>query len=91
MRADQRERQGRPTRRGDRYEPFPDAVVVVEKRDGTRRRIAIEYVTSKYTDADILGKHASFRGCESVWWFADRASTVERVERITGETCTTLD
>lgn len=85
---------GRRTQRGEEYPAFPDAVCTysVIGRDGARvvRQMAIEYVTSKYTDADIIKKAASFDRYESVLWVADRASTAQRVTRLTGARCVVL-
>lgn len=76
---------------GDSFSPFPDAVCTAELpgRDGRSRRvrIAVEYATSKYTDADILQKHEGFVEYDEVVWFADRPRTSERVRRITGASC----
>lgn len=87
------EQRGRRVRSGDKLPSFPDAVVIAEVvHAGERRRveIAIEYVTSKYTDADILAKHASFARFGNVYWFADRAHTAERLRRLTGASCAVL-
>jgi hypothetical protein len=71
-------------RPGDKLPSFPDAVVVADVAHGGEWRcveIAVEYVTSKYTDADIVAKHVSFARFHNVFWFADRAQTAERVRR----------
>ena len=85
---------GRRTRRGDRMPAAPDAVLQAELRagDGSHRVVdlAIEYVTGKYTDADIVAKHRSFKRFDGAYWFADNARTAERVLRLTGASCTTL-
>ena len=52
--------------------------------------IAVEYVTSKYTSADIEKKHRSFDRFHAVVWVADRARTAERVKALTGRPCTIL-
>jgi hypothetical protein len=81
---------GRMTERGEKLGTFPDAACTIEI-GGRRLELAVEYVTSKYTSADIEKKRASFRGeYDGVAWFADRASTATRVERLTEERCTTL-
>ncbi|MBI1948562.1 MAG: hypothetical protein HYS27_22940 [Deltaproteobacteria bacterium] len=89
-----REQRGRKTRRGDDFEPFPDAVCTVSLPDaGGEQRfdIAVEYVTSKYTSADIREKHESFRRLyKHAFWFADRDRTASRVRHITGGTCSIL-
>lgn len=85
---------GRRTRRGQTYPAFPDAVITYESiaRSGARvvREVAVEYVTSKYTDADIRKKAASFGRFAMALWVADRASTAKRVTRLTGAPCTVL-
>lgn len=85
---------GRRTRRGEQYPAFPDAVCRYEgvDRAGARivREIAVEYVTGKYTDADIKKKAASFRRFQSAVWVADRPSTARRVVRLTGAPCGVL-
>lgn len=86
---------GRRTRNGDGFESFPDAVCTIAVRGpaGSWRvvLVAVEYVTSKYTDADIAVKRASF-ACtfDDALWFADRPRTAERVQAITGGTCAVL-
>lgn len=84
------EQRGRLTARGDAYPAFPDAACRVELPGLGVGEIAVEYVTSKYTDADILRKHNSFARFHSVVWVADRQRTAERVRALTGNTCTTL-
>ncbi len=81
---------GRRTQFGDSYEAAPDAVLKVCTADGDVIEIAVEYVTSKYTDADILKKHESFARYDRVIWVSDRQRTAERVAALTGESCTTL-
>lgn len=89
------QQRGRKTRRGDFFEAFPDAVcrVALSAGGGGERVIdvAVEYVTSKYTDRDIREKHDSFRRVygES-FWFADRPRTAWRVKHITGGACSIL-
>lgn len=85
-----REQRGRKTRRGDDFAPFPDAVCCVTI-DDERFDVAVEYVTSKYTSADIREKLESFRHqYRSAFWFADTSVTASRVRRITGGTCSPL-
>jgi hypothetical protein len=88
------EQRGRRTRRGESFEAFPDAVCTVAvPGDGGERvyDVAVEYVTSKYTDADIREKCVSFRRVyRESFWFADRPRTAERVMRVTGGTCSIL-
>ena len=85
---------GRMTRRGESFESFPDAVCTIAypSPSGERVvRVAVEYVTSKYTDADIYAKHESFpRTYDGALWFADNARTAERVRHITGGACALL-
>jgi hypothetical protein len=85
---------GRRTRRGDAFDAFPDAVCIVAlpSAHGERLvRVAIEYVTSKYCDADIRAKHESFADAyDEALWFGDRPRTSARVKRITGATCSLL-
>ena len=85
---------GRRTRRGDSFDAFPDAVCTLAfpTPHGERReRVAVEYVTSKYCDADIRAKHDSFAAeYDRTLWFADRPRTAARVKRLTGDTCSLL-
>jgi hypothetical protein len=90
-----REQQGgKFTLKNDAFDACPDAAVTIEENaHGVRgtREIAVEYVTSKYTDKDIAAKHDGFKAnYDGVMWFADRPRTAERVQRITGMPCTTL-
>lgn len=84
------EQRGRGTRRGETYASFPDAVVIVRDASGAESRLAIEYVTSKYTNQMIAGKANDFAGYDDVVWVADRVSTSRRVEALTGERCAWL-
>ena len=86
-----REQQGgRFTQRADIFDECPDAACTVEVGGGAVE-IAVEYVTSKYTDKDIAAKRDGFRkNYGRVMWFADRPRTAERVRKITGMPCTTL-
>ncbi|MCC7069765.1 MAG: hypothetical protein IT383_00490 [Deltaproteobacteria bacterium] len=87
------EQRGRRVRPGDKLPSCPDAVVVADLTFGgklTRVEIAVEYVTSKYTDANIVAKHESFARFHDVFWFADRPHTAERVRRLTGASCAVL-
>lgn len=84
------EQRGRSTQRGETFASFPDAVVVVRAASGAEQRIALEYVTSKYTNQMIADKAADFVHYDSVVWVADRVSTSRRVEALTSETCTWL-
>lgn len=82
---------GRATVRGEKLGTFPDAVCTAEAADGAMFDVAVEYVTSKYTDADILEKSVAFAAdYKRVAWFADRAATTARVEMIAGAPCKTL-
>jgi hypothetical protein len=85
---------GRKTKRGDKFPVAPDAVCVAEARGANgvvrEQRLAIEYVTSKYTDADIAAKHESFRRYDGAAWFADNKTTAARVQRVTGLPCVVL-
>ncbi len=84
---------GKRTRSGDRFEAFADAVVVAEDRASLVRKlveVAVEYVTSKYTDADIRKKTRAFKKHSEVVWVADNANTARRVERLTGARCEVL-
>lgn len=86
---------GHASQKGQTYDAFPDAVVVIEEMtpDGTvsKRRVAVEYVTSKYTSQDILDKAESFAaGYDDVLWCADKARTRQRVETLVGGACACL-
>jgi hypothetical protein len=90
------QQRGRFTKRDDAFDASPDAACTIEVEadaGGARRTVdvAVEYVTSKYTDEDITRKHNGFgKNYERVMWFADRPRTAERVRKITGAPCTTL-
>ena len=84
------EMHGRRTTFGDKYEAAPDAVCKVRMPGLGVGEIAVEYVTSKYTDADIVAKHASFARYDAVVWVADKKRTAERVTALTGMPCKTL-
>jgi hypothetical protein len=80
--------QGKQTRVGDEFETFPDATFELERTtsDGTtyREHVAIEYVTSKYSDKDIISKAESFERFDNVVWFSDTKRTASRVAALTG-------
>lgn len=81
---------GRFTRRGDELDPVPDAACTIDEGDRAAE-VAVEYVTSKYTDDDIARKRNAFADAyDRVMWFADRPRTAERVRKITGMPCTIL-
>jgi hypothetical protein len=84
------EQRGRRTTAGDVYPAFPDAVCSVHVPGLGVGEIAVEYVTSKYTDADIVKKHESFARFDAVIWVADRPRTAERVKALTGKPCRVL-
>lgn len=86
---------GQGSRLGQTYDSFPDAVVVIEEAlpDGTmrQRRVAVEYVTSKYTSQDIVEKANSFdENYDSTLWVADKARTQQRVSALVGGSCACL-
>ena len=84
------QKRGRFTKRGDQFDPVPDAACTIEDSAG-RAEVAVEYVTSKYTDEDIARKRDAFvDNYDRVMWFADCPRTAERVTKITGMPCTTL-
>lgn len=81
---------GRFARAGDRFDMLPDAVCTFERTVGERLQrleVAIEYVTRKYSSADILKKHEAFSAYDRVLWYADRPATAARVKRLTGAPC----
>jgi hypothetical protein len=87
-----REQKGRATRAGQSYDSFPDAVIVVRRMnaDGSweSERVAVEYVTSKYTTNDIRDKATSFAGAYArTLWVADSMSTARRVTTLVGQEC----
>lgn len=84
------EQRGRLTTRGDVYPAFPDAVCRVALPGLGVGEVAVEYVTSKYTDADIVKKHESFDRYHAVIWVADRPRTAARVRALTGMPCAVL-
>ena len=86
---------GKGSQKGQTYDAFPDALIVIEETlpDGTvsQRRVAVEYVTSKYTSQDIIDKAESFAaGYDGVLWCADKARTQQRVETLVGGSCACL-
>lgn len=84
------EQRGHGTQRGETFASFPDAVVVVRDAGGGERRVAVEYVTGKYTNQMIAEKANDFAAYDDVVWVADRVSTSRRVEALTGEPCSWL-
>lgn len=82
------EQAGKQTRKGDDFDPFPDALFELERigPDGTRytEEVALEYVTVKYSDADIIAKRDSFSRYDNVVWVSDKPSTAQRVAYLTG-------
>jgi hypothetical protein len=78
---------GRRTVFGEKFPAIPDAVMKVKLANGSVFDIAVEYVTSKYTSADILEKHAAFASYGQVIWVADKQRTAERVFALTGARC----
>ena len=86
---------GRGTRLGQSYDSFPDAALLIRERTTNgvtqSRRVAVEYVTSKYTSKDIIEKNASFSASyDQVLWVADNPRTQARVERLVGGSCACL-
>lgn len=74
---------GRP---GQTFASFPDAALTAVSADGERFEIAVEYVTSKYCDADIVSKARGFAcGYQRIEWVADTHATAERITRLTGQ------
>jgi len=72
---------------GIQAEVLPDA----ELRGPDGERVALEFVTSKYSSTMILEKKAGFGNrFNNVIWVADKDSTAERVKRITGESCSVV-
>ncbi|MBI1944662.1 MAG: hypothetical protein HYS27_03140 [Deltaproteobacteria bacterium] len=87
----------RRTRRGDAFCAFPDAECSVRQpgapgAPGTAvTRVAVEYVTAKYSDEDIRLKHEGFSlAYAGTLWFADNARTAARVTRLVGAPCSVL-
>jgi hypothetical protein len=80
-------RAGRRTQKGDVYDVMPDAVLTIEMPGRPRFDVAVEYVTSKYTDADIRAKQQAFSKFAQTIWVGDRRHTAERVHALTGERC----
>lgn len=80
---------GHRTRKGDAFDAFPDAVFELERptTDGSmdREEHALEYVTQKYSDRDIIDKAESFTPrYDSVVWVADKKTTAKRLSALTG-------
>lgn len=70
-------------RRGDELDVLPDAEVVV---DGDTR-IAVEFVSSKYSDDQIRKKALGLTAYDRVFFFADSARTAARVSLLTNQGC----
>lgn len=81
---------GRITKKGDAYSAFADGVLHVRDPSGQERTIAIEYVTSKYTNQMIVDKFNQFKNYDSVYWFSDKVSTTTRVNHLTDGGCVLL-
>ena len=62
----------------------PDAVVDVERADGSRATVALEYYTAKYTDQMIAGKGDFGSAYDELVAYADTAATASRVQSILG-------
>jgi len=69
---------------------LPDAVCSIEM-PGFVGDVAIEYVTSKYTDRDIAKKKAGFASYAFTFWVADNEHTAMRVRALTEERCSVLN
>lgn len=77
---------GSAVRAGMRFESFPDAELRAKDAAGKTFKIAVEYVTSKYSDADIVGKAQSFAAnYDRVEWIGDSTQTAARITRLTGQ------
>jgi hypothetical protein len=85
---------GRQTQPGQEYECFADALLYIEQPnpigEPSRTTVALEYVTSKYSDKDIIEKADSFRRFDAMIFVADTKKTAARVTRLTGEPCSCL-
>ena len=67
---------------------LPDAVITLRTPTGNRS-VALEYVSSKYTQAMIEGKLIGLRGdYDDIVFYADTPATAARVMRATGMVCT---
>lgn len=82
---------GRATKKGEQYDNFADALLTLVRTaaDGSleTKEVALEYVTSKYTDRDIIDKAESFRRFDESIFVADSPRTAARVTRLTAEPC----
>ena len=78
---------GRATVAGEEFDAFPDGLVVVVDVTGRRLTMAVEYVTSKYTDQMIVEKDNDFAGYARKLWVADSPRTAARVSRLVGGPC----
>lgn len=77
---------GRRVEPGDAFGSFPDAAITATAPDGQFLRVAVEYVTSKYTDLSITEKAESFnRDYAGVRWVTDSPRTAAKVERLVGQ------
>ncbi|WP_342382171.1 hypothetical protein NVS55_40180 (plasmid) [Myxococcus stipitatus] len=62
---------------------YPDALLIVERPDGTREEVRVEYVSAKYSDKMIAEKAAAWTTGRTIWAVPNH-STAARVERLTG-------
>ncbi|MDP2345732.1 MAG: hypothetical protein Q8O67_32615 [Deltaproteobacteria bacterium] len=74
-------------KRGDDLEVLPDAEILLRTSDGHVQRIAVEYVSAKYSDEQIREKARGLAGYDRVCFFADKPSTALRVMRLTNAGC----
>jgi hypothetical protein len=86
------ERAGAGTQAGTEYNASPDAIVFAElpdpKTDELRlHRVALEYFTASYSDAQIASKAVFARQFDAVHQVADCVTTAARVAAITGAVC----
>lgn len=75
----------RSNRDGVSFDAFPDAVLHVTSSDGVTYDVAVEYVTSSYSDAQISDKASELP--KGTAWYADTEATAQRVARLTGAAC----
>ncbi len=64
------------------HDAYPDGVLNYFDADGVACRIAVVYVTSKYTTASIISKDNDFQKYDGAIWVGDTDGTVARLDAI---------
>ncbi len=80
-------RGGKRTFAGMRYDASPDAIVFAQMPGMQAQRVAIEYFTAAYSDAQIRSKATFMQNFDSVYQVADTKNTATRVTFLTKSPC----